>query len=133
MGITRLTAIEIFTNPNDLRFSVVREKGRGKGGKYAIFITRGPGHNLKSLLSSQPFAETVDEAVRDIGEILEFIRQSATKDLERPDGGLAQFLNPGGQPIDQSRVLNEGLIARILVELRAHQFADTHQMAAARH
>jgi len=133
MGITRLTALEIFTNPNDLRLSVVREEGKGESGKYAILITRGPGHSFKLLLSSQPFAATVDEAARDIGEILEFIRQNATKDLERPDDGLAQFLNPGGQPVDQSRVLNEELIDRILIELRAHRFADTCQMAAARH
>ena len=128
MGISVSTALEIFTNPSDLEISIGQEKS---GGKFAIFISRGPGHDFKILLSSQPFAESTEAAVKAVGEILESIRKAATDTLGDKENPLTQILNPDGQAIDQSKALNPDLIRRILEELRKHKRAGTYEMLVA--
>ena len=128
MGISMSTSLEVFTNPSDLEISIGQEKS---GGKYAIFISRGPGHDFKILLSSQPFAESMEAAVKAVGEILESIRQAATNTLGDKENPISQILNSGGQEIDQSKALNPDLIQRILEELRKHKRAGTYEMLVA--
>ena len=128
MGISVSTALEIFTNPSDLEISIGQGKG---GGKFSIFISRGPGHDFKILLSSQPFAESTEAAVKAVGEILESIRKAATDTLGDKENPLTQILNPDGQAIDQSKALNPDLIRRILEELRKHKRAGTYEMLVA--
>ena len=123
-GISLFTALEIFTNPNDLEISIGQEKG---GGKYALVISRGPGHNFKIMLSSQPFAERIEDVVEAIKGILETIRQSIIGEFENNRSFLSQCLNPDEQTIDQSKVLNSDLINRILDELRQHHLARTYR------
>jgi hypothetical protein len=67
------------------------------------------------------------EAVR---ETLELICEAMEKEFANPKSLLSQHLNPDGQKIDQSKVLNPDLIRRILDELRQHQVASTDQMLA---
>jgi len=124
-GISMITALEIFTHPRDLEISIIQEKN---GGKYAIAYSRGPGHNFKLLLSTQPFAEKIDDAVEIVRETLELIQQVVTKEFENRKSIVSQYLNPYGQAIDQSKVLNSDLIRRITEELRQHQVASTYKM-----
>lgn len=127
MGISMITALEIFTNPGDLKIAIGQEE---EGSKFAIGIFRGPGHNFKPMLTSQPFAEKLEDAVEAIKEILESIREDLTNDFANVKSLLSQCLNPDGLGIDQSKVLNPDLIARILEELRQHKVARTYKTLA---
>jgi len=125
MGLSRLTALEIYTNPKDLEFKIGQER---PGALFAIAINRGPGHSFKPMLSSRPFFETAEAAAVAIGETLVAIHQRVTKDLEDQGSEISQNLNPDHVKIDPAEVLNLELIARILEELRQHQVASTYKM-----
>jgi hypothetical protein len=125
MGIGMFTALEIFTNPGDLEITIGQEK---VGAKFAIGIFRGPGHNFRPILTSQPFAEKLEDAVEAIRGTLESIREALTKDFADRKSLPSQYLNPDRQEIDPSKVLNQDLIRRILEELRAHGKASTCKM-----
>jgi len=127
MGISMITALEIFTNPGDLEIIIGQEKEEAK---FTIGIFRGPGHNFKPMLTSQPFAETQEDAVEAIKGTLESIREALTKDFADRKSLPSQYLNPDGLEIDLSKVLNPELIARILEELRQHRVASTYKMLA---
>ncbi len=122
-----ITALEIFTNPSDLEITIEQEK---EGAKFAVGIFRGPGHNFKPMLTSQPFAEKLEDAVETIKRTLESIHEALTKDFADRKSLPSQYLNPDGLEIDQSKVLNPKLIARILNELRQHRVASTYKMLA---
>ena len=124
-GISRLTALEIFTNPNDLEIIIGQEK---KSGKYAIAIMRGPGHRGKMLIDSEPSIEKFEDALEAVKTILEGIQQFITKEFEDPKSFISQFLNQDSQAIDQSKALNPDLINRIMDELRKHKIASTYKM-----
>lgn len=122
-----ITALEIFTNPGDLEITIGQEK---KGAKFSIGIYRGPGHNFKPILTSQPFAEKLEDAINAVDEILQFVYQVTTKQFKDSGSLASQYLNPSGNSIDQSKVLSQDLIARILEELRVHRKASTYKMLA---
>jgi hypothetical protein len=125
MGISTSSALEIFTNPADLQITIGQEK---EGAKFAIGIFRGPGHNFKPILTSAPFAETLEGAVKAVGNTLEEIRAAMVQQFADPKSFASQFVNPTDCPIDQSKVLNEDLIRRILDELRKNKVASTFDM-----
>ena len=127
MGISMRTASEIFTNPDDLEIMIGQER---EGAKFAIGIFRGPGHNFKPMLESQPFAENIEDAREEVKGPLESRREALTKDFADQKSLLSQYLNPDGLEIDQSKVLNPALISRILDELRQHRVASTYKMLA---
>ena len=79
MSISMFSALEIFTNPNDLEIVIGKEKKDGKDDK---------------------------------------------------ENFLSGILNPDREAIDQSKILNLDLIARIVEELRQHQVASTYKMFA---
>lgn len=122
-----ITALEIFTNPGDLEITIGQEK---EGAKFSIGIFRGPGHNFKPMLTSQPFAEKLEDAVKAIQGTLESIHEALTKDFADRKSLPSQYLNPDSREIDQSKILNPDLISRILDELRQHQVASTYKMLA---
>lgn len=117
MGISIITALEIFTNPGDLEITIGQEN---EGSKFAFGIFRGPGHNFKPMLTSQPFAETQEDAIKTVEGILQTVHEAIAKEFKDSGSPASQYLNPDGQEIDQSKVLNQELITRILEELRAH-------------
>jgi len=124
-GITMLSALEIFNNPADIEIIVSEEK---VSGKFAIGIFRGPGHNFKPILTSQPFAETKEDAVKEVDIILRSIHEVVTKEFENKESFASHYLNPDNKELDQAKVLNLGLISRILDELRQHQEVSTFTM-----
>ncbi len=127
MGVSMITALEIFTNPGDLEITIGQEK---EGARFAIGIFRGPGHNFKPMLTSQPFAEKFEDAIEAVKGTLESIHDALSKDFADRKSFPSQYLNPGGQEIDQTKVLNPDLIHRILDELRQHRVASTYTMLA---
>lgn len=127
-GITRLTALEIFTNPDDLEIVIGKVKNSDK---YIIAIMRGPGHNFKMMIDSEPFAGKFEDAIESIKTVLEAVRESITKELGDPETLASQILNPDGQAVDQSKVLSSDLIDKIIDELRQHKVASTYKMKVA--
>lgn len=127
MRISMITALEIFTNPADLEITIGQKE---EGVEFAIGIFRGPGHNFKPMLTSQPFAKTQEDALEAIKGILESIHEAMTKDFADRKSLPSQYLNPDGLEIDQSKVLNSELITRILDELRRHGVASTYKRLA---
>lgn len=127
MGLSLITALEIFTNPDDLEIKIGQER---EGEKFSIGIFRGPGHNYKPMLNSGAFAKTLEEAVEAVKEILETVCKAITKDFADRKSIPSQYLNPGGLEIDQSKVLNPDLVSRILDELRKKRSASTCDMLA---
>lgn len=125
--MTKGTAIEIFTNPGDLEIVIKQIDGKGL---FAISICRGPGHRYKLLLTSEPFWETKEAAVLFVGEILQAAATISRAELEDPDSSIFRILNPEGGKIDESLILNQDLIDRILNELRINSHASTCNMLA---
>lgn len=124
-GITMSTALEIFNHPNDLEILIAKKENSSK---YSILIYRGPGHNFKMLLSTEPFTEKLEDAVEMVKETLEFIQMAVMGEYKNPESIASKFLNPDGRAIDQSKVLNSDLIRRIIEELRKNQIASTYKM-----
>jgi len=120
-----LTAMEINNHPNDLYIQIGQEV---QDGKYAFALSRGPGHNFKLLISTIPFAETLDEAVEGVKNLLNGIHEVTTKELHNKESILANIINPGGHEIDVSYTLNPNLINMILDELLKNHVANTCDM-----
>lgn len=127
MGISMTTALEIFANPGDLEITIGQETEEAK---FAIGIFRGPGHHFRPLVTSQPFAETKEEAIKAVEGILRTVQEAITKELDSRDNLTSQYLNPDGWEMDQSKVLNLDLISRILDALRQHGVASTNKLFA---
>jgi len=121
---SRLEAYEIFTNPYDLEIIIGKIKGNDK---YAFAISRGPGHNFKLLIDSEPFAETSEEAVKVVKEFLDSIQQFVTKEANDPKSLISTFLNPDNEEIDESKILTPDLINKIAEDLQKKQVASTYK------
>ncbi len=119
-----ITALEIYSNPHDLEFSIFL----GPDGKYGLLITRGPGHNFKRMISSTPFADTPEKAIEIVENILKISRKAIISEFEDSGSFLVRTFHPDLQTVDESKVLSEKLIEQILGDLRQHQVASTYKM-----
>ena len=126
MALSMATALEIFTNPNDLDISIIEDDNSGK---YYIEFCRGPGHNFKLMLSSQPFTEKLEDAVKTVRETLEAVHLALIREFDEEESIPYKYLNSDNQPIDQLRILTPELIARIVEELQRQQMASTWKLA----
>jgi hypothetical protein len=120
--ISLISALEIFSNPSDLEFVIGQEK---EGGKFAIGIYRGPGHNYKPIVTSRPFTEKFEDAVEEIEKLLNSVHESVTAALVKKDSFLEGLVVS-----DSQQVLNPELITRIIDELRQNKKASTCKMFA---
>lgn len=123
--MTLLTALEIFTNPLDLMIVVGKEK---ESGKFGLGIYRGPGHNYKPMITSVPFAETLEKVVEEVKKLLEVSISASKNDLESPRSPIANILNPSLASTDQMHGLDQIMIDEILWELQQNQKAYTWEM-----
>lgn len=80
------------------------------------------------LIMSQPFTDTQEDAIKAVEVTLQAVHKAITKEFKGSGSLASQYLNPNGQEIDQSEVLNQDLIALILEELRTHGEASTCKM-----
>ncbi len=127
MGISALTGLEIFTQPDDLEFSVPKAK---VGGKFGILITRGPGHNFKLLVSGDPILDTREAAIEIIKGGLQDILIKSEQTLTNPSDFLRGLINPENLPLAQMNVLTQERIDWIIKELAAHGIASTYKLVA---
>ena len=89
-GISRLEAYEIVGNPDDI---VIDAGGPDKKtGKFVGWITRGPGHNYKPLLNTQPIFDTRKQAKQAMRNLVEEIKKFVEKDLKDPQNPLRDLL-----------------------------------------
>jgi hypothetical protein len=97
MAIDPIIAGEIFTNPNDLFFSVFQPKG--KGGIWKIVIRRGEGCNYKLLFPNGAdqfppiLYSTREEAIEGLMNLLTTVIEHCEKDLEDPDSTIKKTLD----------------------------------------
>jgi len=125
MKMSTSTAMEIFSNPDDLMFTI-GQGGEEKGFSFGIF--RGPGHDFKPLLISSAFAETRVGALESLEEVLEIALQTMIKLLEEASSIISRTLNPENRPIDSLGMLNHGLINRILERLKTESSMVTYEL-----
>ncbi|MES3004485.1 MAG: hypothetical protein V4690_00050 [Patescibacteria group bacterium] len=119
-----LTALEIYTNPHDLHIVIGQEKA---GEKFAIGILRGPGHNFKPLITSQPYAETAEQAIEAVEETLRSLQEVMARDFASRTSFASQQLNPDGEEVDQSKVLTIELVDKIVEDLRQNKVSCTYK------
>lgn len=98
MGLSLITALEIFTNPDDLYFAVIRDP---KSGKYGLVIARGPGHDYKPLFDSCNY-ETREGVLEMLRTGLQGTREWFIKELSSSSSLVAAiFKPPAGQPLEE--------------------------------
>jgi hypothetical protein len=124
-----ITAVEIFTNPTDLYFSIAK----GKTGGHLLAISRGPGHNFKLLLTrDEPGFESKELAIGAVRDILTNVRKHILKILkEDPDDLLSGFINPDGLSVDEMSAHTDALtlerIDQVVSDLEIGGVAVTYE------
>lgn len=103
MGLTRLTVLEIYTNPADLEFKIAESEG-----KYGVMVTRGPGHKFKLLLTTEAVFEKHAVAVDSIRAVLDAALREGKENFHKDPG-----------------VLNQQAVDRILRELKEKSSCST--------
>ena len=127
MGVSMITGLEIYTQPDDLQF-VVGESEREKG-KYGILISRGPGHRFKILISTPCAFDSREAAVGAVLDLLAAVCEAAKKELGNPSSFIAAIVNPNGRPVEDANVLTQERIEKIVEDLRAGRVANTYAEA----
>ena len=116
MGVSRLTGLEIFTNADDLTFSLKEVQQ-----KFALAIFRGPKHNYKLLVSSQYDFASRQDAIDYIKKLLEEILVDCIKELSgpRPNSFTKLIINPDNRPLEDfnNNALNQQKIDEICTML----------------
>jgi hypothetical protein len=99
--ISLITALEIFTQPNDLCLTVFQPKGEEKWG---VIIGRGIGHSYKLMVSNgldqAPHFENRQAAIDGIIQVLNIAIEAASKETTDPTS-IASIVNPGGLQQDE--------------------------------
>jgi len=122
MSITLMIALEIFSNPKDIAIKI-NEKSDGN---FCFGITRGPGHRYKLIATSgQPIASK-EEALEMVEKILQIILRSIPEELKKGSSPLSILTD--GEEIDESKILSQELIKKIMDELKEKGEVDTHKL-----
>ncbi len=99
MGMSLITALEIFTNPDDLYFAIVEDP---KSVKYGLVIARGPGHNYKPLFDVSCNYGAREEVLEMLRTGLQGTREGVIKELSSPSSlAAAVFKPPAGLPLEE--------------------------------
>ena len=120
-GITRLTALEIFTQPDDLEFRVGQD-----GDKWRSQLLAGQDTVSSFCLKADPVFDSSDAAISAIGDVLEIICTKMTAELSVPSSLAAQVVNPDNRPIDDANALSGDYRERIISDLTDNGVASTY-------
>jgi hypothetical protein len=103
-GVSEQAVEEIFLNPGDLGFSIMKDPNREK---FGFLVTRGPGINFKHLIRNEDAGfQTVNEAADEIGRVLTKIVEESTQ-----ESGLT---------------LTKANVQNIVTALKANQYYGTY-------
>jgi hypothetical protein len=122
MGITLLTAMEIYTNPADLMVSINEHQG-----KHGFLLGRGPGHYGKIMVECTPYFGTRQETIEYVKDLLTTLCSKVSEDLTKPDSLAAQLINPENKPIEELAGLSPSFIEKIVADLAAGKIAKTFE------
>ncbi len=125
--MTLLTALEIFSNPDDLVISV---KKPSETGSYRVAILRGERHHYKPLLTGDSGSKDFERVLSHVELTLTTAAEASRKHLEN-GGPTAEIINPEADPIDDACVLTGERIAWIMTELREKGECSTATFCAA--
>jgi hypothetical protein len=118
-------ALEMCVNPKDLQITVTQQSNTEK---YGIFISRGPLDFYRTVLRSDYFADSVDEAVQAAKEILVVAIEVGTHILEGRTGEFTACINPATNECHKFKLLDPNIITWIVEELTEHKRAATFLM-----
>lgn len=118
-GISMITALEIFSNPQDLAFSVSTD---------GLGIFRGPGHRGKPLITGRVNFKSTKEAAEEVGKILKAIIPIGRKELGNPQSLAGAIFNPEGRSLDNAEVLTEEMVDKIVAKLAEHGEAYSYKL-----
>ncbi len=128
--MNRHSALVIFTNAYNIHLSV--GQGSEEGSLFSFAIIHEKDKRYRPILSSIPYFKTLEEAIEGIKGILILAKDTSTQMLTDPENSVAEIINPGSQEIDQSLVLNDDLIEKIIEELKKNQSVDTSTLVPRR-
>ncbi len=122
--MTRLTALEIITNPRDIHI-IVGEKDS----KFGFAIMRGPGHGYKLLLDTDghPF-ETKQTAIECISSLLKAAWDDTSKQLVDPKSPTGSIVNADQLSLTEMCLLNPGCFSKITESLTATGVVNTWEL-----
>jgi len=100
--VTRLTLWEIASNPDDI---VVGAAGPDENGLFSGWISRGPGHNYKPLISSSACFPSESEAKEYMQMIVDFSKGWTEKDIQNTDSPLMKLL--GCDSLEEFRAIKK--------------------------
>lgn len=123
MGLSAITALEIYTNPEDLEFAIGEDE---ESGKWSLVITRGPSHHFKLLLSADGTLGSKAEAIKQIGLLLKTAREEGRRTLTDPESFIGKIVNPKGLAPEDMEILTDEQSERILEELRSSNVSSTY-------
>lgn len=118
-----LTCLEVHNHPKDLYFRVGRSASNPE--KWAMELTRGPGHGFKLLISSEPAFTSQENVVNSIRELLLSIQKIAVEELSKPESLFTKICGNISDVKDPNDVLNPALIDRICADLSRQEYAQT--------
>jgi len=89
MGVSRLTALEIYSNQDDI---VCECWGKNDKGLFVGVIRRGPGHNGKLLLSGGLKVDSKEEAVSYMESLRDSIISAMEEELANKESQTSKLL-----------------------------------------
>ncbi|MBP9771890.1 MAG: hypothetical protein KBD16_03130 [Candidatus Pacebacteria bacterium] len=124
MGVSLVTLLEIFTNPRDLE--VVLEQDQ-KTKEFAVGFFRGPGHNFKPLISTEPGFPTREAAIGTVKRILEAAIQHGGVTLHDPTILLRDEFNPDPHEPERRHFLSSAAVEAIVEKLKLQDEVVTYR------
>lgn len=123
MGLSAVTVLEIYTNPEDLEFAIGEDE---ESGKWSLAVTRGPGHHFKLLLSADDTLGSKNEAIEQVSLLLKTVREEGRRVLTDPENLIGKIVNPKGLAPEDMEVLTGEQSERVLEELRSSNVSSTY-------
>ena len=113
MGLALISAAEIFSQRTDLCFCV---GSRNK--KFGFSISRGPGHDYKTIASTDFVFKSRKKAIDELRKTLKIVIEAIEAEFNKKGSFLAAVLNPEGKPFEEAKnALTQADIERICREL----------------
>lgn len=121
--MTQRTALTIWCNPQDLSIQLIEYPGNLK---FGFSIGLGPGGSFRTLLTSRPFANTLEKVVECVCNLLLEICKNANNACEQISNILSDTSFPI-EPLASQGVTLEDLLPAIEKSLLANGSAKTYQ------
>lgn len=124
--MTLMTALEIFTQTNDLQIIVAEDE---KTEKFMFLISRGPKHRFKPLISTKFAMVSREAAVSTVMMVLRAVCEVAEKEMQNTSSFPAAIINPEGLTKDEMQnVLTDKHLTQIEEKLQTEDTVNTFEL-----